>query len=175
MLDLLLNKISFDDVDIFIASSPNLFLFQQDLWNFKNNRLSLYLNNPEYNSLIDHNAKKRKSEKIGVLYAHGAYAKAGINLRKWLFDDSNSLHKVQDWVDKHDGEYNLLMLCCYTPEAIKKHSIIHSKKSVLMIPDDGYLKKNVPEEVHSRLYVPKIGLIDATNVDKYLEKIRKIA
>jgi hypothetical protein len=162
MIEKPLNKFTIDDMDIFVARNHDLPSTWKELSKFKTDKLSMYMNNSVFSSWMDNYSKKRHNSDIGVLYAHGAYAKGGFNRRKWVYDDSNMLHPVQEWVDEHDGLYNLLILCCYIPE----NGNIHSAKSLILMPDEAYNKSYIPISVKSKLYVPRKGLIEITNVEE---------
>jgi hypothetical protein len=152
-----LNIFDFAGMDIFIAKNANLPSIRSDVLTFKSDVIR-YLKHPTYNQIIEDNAIKRRLSNIGVLYAHGdIYGRNKIHNKRWVFDDSDQLHNVQDWIDAHDGKYSLLMLFCYAP--LPDTVDVVSKKSSLLLPDDSYLKSQMPEQVQSRLYLPRIGLV----------------
>jgi hypothetical protein len=171
-IDSKLNLFEFDGMDIFIPQKDNLPRERHEVSELRS-IIFPYLNDSNYNQLIEDNARKRHLSDIGVLYAQGDIYGHNKQYNKiWVFDDSDELRKVQDWITAHDGKYSLLMLFCYAK--LPPDFRILSKKSSILLPDDSYLKSNMSNIVQSKLYVPRLGLIKK-DLDYQSSEIRERA
>jgi len=172
-IDSRLNKFDFDGMDIFIPKKNNLPSKRSDVSTLRSN-IFPYLMDSNYAQLIEDNARKRKLSDIGVLYAQGdIYGQNKKHDKLWVFDDSDELRNVQDWIDENDGRYSLLMLFCYAP--LPQDIKVTSRKSSILLPDDSYLKSQMPNIVEAKLYLPRIGLIKNNDGNYQLKEVRKRA
>lgn len=111
--------------------------------------------------------KKSGTDKIALLMAHGK----DISETYTFYDGSNEERLVQDWINEHDGKYNVLIIgaCNAKNHSVssEKSIVIHSSKAInimtLMTSKGGF----------SRLYIPTIGYFDENyyGVNKYLRSL----
>jgi len=104
---------------------------------------------PEYGSLIDTYAKKNGLERIAILFAQGRKIKD-----TWYYFNGEKGSPVQEWIDKLDGKYKVLILSSCNPD---KDEINSQKSPILMLNDEysaAFFKINL---VDTKLFIPKIG------------------
>lgn len=99
-------------------------------------------------------SKRTGLKRMAFLLAHGK-----ANASEFLYSDGGELKRVQDWIDTHDGKFNLLIICaCNTG-----NYTIHSRHSIVI-----HLNRSMSQleimRLHSRyntrVYVPQVGYVE---------------
>lgn len=85
------------------------------------------------------------------LHAHGRWE------REWRFSDGRKRHKVQDFIDRLDGECAAVFLKCCNPWNLE----IHSKKSIVVHADRTINIVDIVGGWVMRIYVPGWGYLDS--------------
>ena len=120
--------------------------------------------NPDYNELIDFYAHKNNLERIAILMAHGDEFNG-----KWCYFDNEKSVPVQNWINRMDGKYRVLILSSCNPG----RSTIESKKSPILVPNESYSPMlSLSGKVQVELFLPEKGYIDSYLMEGELKKIR---
>ena len=115
--------------------------------------------------LIDLYSEKNGLERIAILCADGD----SVN-HKWYYFDGNNNFLVQNWVNKMDGKYKLLILKVCNEEGKE----VSSKKSIICFPNEVYSVANHKKgRVQVELFVPEIGYVDNYIIDDEIKKLKE--
>ncbi len=124
--------------------------------------------NPNYRTLVNLNRQKQRlNERICILNAHGEEEE---DEGFWMFHSKDKSYSVQKWIDKNDGKYSALLLCCCNPN----HYEIYSKKSVVIAPNENYSGINLDlGNVQIEPYLPRIGYVNTYEEEAIIRDMRK--
>jgi len=86
------------------------------------------------------------------LHAHGCRSK-----REWIFVDGKRRHKVQDFIDRFDGECLAIFLKCCNPWNLE----VHSKQSIVVHADRTINIVDIIRGGVMRVYVHGEGYLDS--------------
>lgn len=74
----------------------------------------------------------------------------------WIIRDGKRILKLQDWVDRKDGESLALLLFCCNPHDQE----VHSEQSIGLHPRSNLSRKDLFDGYGMRLFVPGIGYVE---------------
>jgi hypothetical protein len=121
---------------------------------------------PKMKKLIDLNAKRNNLSGKAVLQAHGDSEDNG-----WYFRNGSRRFLVQNWINKMDGKYSLIVLICCNPSAEE----ICSRKSSVLVPDEIFSHiMHLEGQVNMELYVPEVGYADSYTLDYEISRMRRL-
>ena len=161
------NLVSDDEIDLF-ASSDMIKEFdlekesQQKQFIF--DTLFFFIDSNSHikklmNLYLSHNNLQNQA----ILAAHG-----GSDGYRWLYADGEKLRPVQTWINRNDGNYGTLLLCCCNSGAHE----IRSRKSAILVPNQDYSgERQYRSEVQIELYLPKIGYVSDLTEEYCRERI----
>lgn len=125
---------------------------------------------PEIKEYQELYGKLTELEGIAILDAHGS-----IKNGDWNYIDGKQKRPVQNWINKHDGKYNSLVLfSCYIEHKLN----LISRKSLLIIPDrkigfdDGILGPII-SKVYWTLFDPRIGELTTYDYEPEIKQMKK--
>lgn len=88
-----------------------------------------------------------------ALVAHGERSPCG----KWIYFDGKAVRQIDKWIQRHDGRYGLLALCCCNPGSAP----IRTSISLALAPNEIYSRHLAKTgAVQVELYIPKEGYFD---------------
>lgn len=152
-MTLKLSNYNNESVDLFysydIKEEHELFT-SKDLEDVSNKILNNFLEiSPEYGSLVSTYAKKNGLERIAILFAQGKKIK-----NTWYYFNGEKGSPVQEWIDKLDGKYKVLILSSCNPG---KDDINSQKSPILMLNNEYSPHLFKDNFIDTRLFIPKIG------------------
>ena len=120
-----------------------------------------------FRELLDLYSYKHGLEGYFLLKAH-----ANINSRnkEWYFSDGKRWHRIQNWINRLDGQGLALILISCNP----KNNKIHSEKSIVIHANKSINIVDVARNRGMRIYVPGEGYLEDNHyrLKKAIEKLQ---
>lgn len=121
--------------------------------------------NPEYNKIVEANAKKNNLEKIAILAAHGT-EKDG----KWVYFVNEDTKSMQRWISSIDGKYKVIILHSCNPG----RNEIYTRKTPIVAPNETFSYRLLNQgKVQIELVMPETGHVDSYMLEDELKKLQE--
>ena len=121
--------------------------------------------NPEYNEIVEANAKKNNLERIAILAAHGTEKES-----KWVYFVNEDAKSMQRWVSSVDGKYKAIILYSCNPGSNE----IYTRKTPIIAPNETFSHRLLNQgKVQIELIMPETGHVDSYMLEEELRKLQK--